>query len=121
MPLYEYWCSHCKRRFDIYLAAFNSAVPPCPRCGRSGLERRFSTFTTVRTSKALYEGILNDQQLVQGMQRNDPRALAEWNKRMSGGEKVAPEYEETVERLEHGEMPGKPVGEDLTESKEKTA
>ena len=37
--------------------------------------------------------------------RNDPRALADWNKRMSQGEKVGPEYEELAERMENGEWP----------------
>jgi hypothetical protein len=36
---------------------------------------------------------------------NDPRAMAEWNKRMSGGQKSPPEYEEITERMETGEWP----------------
>jgi hypothetical protein len=39
------------------------------------------------------------------MMRDDPRALAEWNRRMSGGEKSHPEYEEITERMERGEWP----------------
>ncbi|MGD0855893.1 MAG: hypothetical protein ABSA18_08835 [Dehalococcoidia bacterium] len=39
---------------------------------------------------------------------NDPRALAQWNKQMSGGETVAPEYQETMERMERGETPAPP-------------
>jgi hypothetical protein len=39
---------------------------------------------------------------------NDPRALAEWNKQMSGGEPIAPEYQETMERMERGDMPASP-------------
>jgi hypothetical protein len=39
------------------------------------------------------------------MIRDDPRAIAEWNKRMSSGEKSAPEYEEITERMERGEWP----------------
>jgi hypothetical protein len=39
------------------------------------------------------------------MMRDDPRALAEWNRRMSGGEKSAPEYEEITGRMERGEWP----------------
>ena len=39
------------------------------------------------------------------MSRNDPRAIAEWNKRMTGGEKSAPEYQEITERMEKGEWP----------------
>jgi hypothetical protein len=30
---------------------------------------------------------------------HDPRAIAEWNKRMSSGEKTLPEYEEIIERM----------------------
>jgi len=46
--------------------------------------------------------------------RSDPRALADWNKRMSRGmedETVAPEYEEMLDRMEHGEIPKTPVGD----------
>jgi hypothetical protein len=45
------------------------------------------------------------------MMRNDPKAMAEWNKRMSGGEKTAPEYEEVIERMERGEWPAEQIEE----------
>jgi len=37
--------------------------------------------------------------------RDDPRAIAEWNKRMNSGEKSPPEYEEMTGRMEKGEWP----------------
>ena len=43
-----------------------------------------------------------------GLMNNDPRSLAEWNKKMSGGEPIAPEYQETMERMERGDMPAGP-------------
>jgi putative FmdB family regulatory protein len=110
MPIYEYWCPQCCRRFSIYLPSFSASSPPCPECGKSILERRFSTFSVARTSNDVYEGILGDTQLKRGMLRNDPKALAEWNRRMGGDDKVAPEYEEMVQRLEHGEMPPETSG-----------
>jgi hypothetical protein len=64
-----------------------------------------------KTYKDVYEDILSDRELSQGMMRDDPRALAEWNKRMSQGEKVAPEYEEITERMERGEEPAKQIEE----------
>jgi len=64
-----------------------------------------------KTYKDVYEDILSDRELTQGMMRDDPRALAEWNKRMSQGEKVAPEYEEITERMERGEQPAKQIEE----------
>jgi hypothetical protein len=79
--------------------------PPCPRCGSSELKRIFSTFSVQKTYSDVYEDILSDRELTQGMMRNDPRALAEWNKRMSGAERAAPEYEEMTERMEVGEWP----------------
>jgi hypothetical protein len=82
-------------------------VPPpsCPRCGNSELKRIFSTFSVQRTYRDVYEDILSDRELTQGMMRDDPRAITEWNKRMSGGEKSPPEYEEITERMERGEWP----------------
>jgi hypothetical protein len=59
-----------------------------------------------------YEDILSDNQLTSGMMQNDPRALAEWNRRMSRDSDmgIAPEYEEMLERMDAGEMPSGMVG-----------
>ncbi len=113
MPVYEYRCNNCRRRVSVYLR--NLATPPkCPQCGSEDLSRLFSTIAVRGTYKDVYEDILSDRQLTGGLMRNDPRALAEWNKRMSRGmedETSAPEYEEMLERMEHGEMPTMPSGE----------
>ena len=105
MPIYEYWCDSCRRTVTSYRQ--NSSVPPpsCPHCGNKGLRRLLSRFSVQRTHKDVYEDILSDRELTQGMIRDDPRAIAEWNKRMSGGEKSSPEYEEITERMERGEWP----------------
>ncbi len=104
MPVYEYWCANCLKEVDLYFPSFPQSSPLCPRCDNT-LTRLFSTFSVRKTDKAIYEDILSDSQLVRGMLRNDPKALAEWNRRMSRGEKPAPEYEEMVARMERGEMP----------------
>ena len=72
------------------------------------MRRVFSTFSVRKTHRDVYEDILSDKKLTQGLLSNDPRALAEWNRRISQGEPVAPEYEETIDTLEHGEMPKMP-------------
>jgi len=64
-----------------------------------------------KTSKDVYEDILSDRELTHGMLKNDPRAMAEWNKRMTGGEKSTPEYEEITDRMEKGEWPVKQLEE----------
>ncbi len=119
MPIYEYWCNHCQRKVMLYLPTFSQASPPCPKCSNNALQRLFSTFSMHKTDKNIYDDILSDSQLTKGMLSNDPRALAEWNKRMSQGEKVAPEYEEALDRMERGEMPANPASGDSGESAEK--
>lgn len=107
MPLYEYWCYRCRKKVTLYLRGFSSSGVSCPQCGTGDLRRLFSTFSVRKGDKDIYEGILTDSQLVKGMMQSDPRALAEWNKRMSRGmdEEIAPEYEEMVGRMEAGEWP----------------
>ena len=114
MPVYEYWCTNCKTRQEILLPRFSSDTPPCPKCGANSLQRRFSTFMMQKSYQAVYDDILGDSQMMRGMMNNDPKALASWNNKMSGGEPVAPEYQETMERMERGEMPSGPTesGED---------
>lgn len=83
----------------------DTSSPICPHCGSENLNRIFSTFALHKSWRSTYEDILSDSRLIEGLKRNDPKALAEWNRRMSRGEKVAPEYEEMIERLERGEIP----------------
>ena len=109
MPIYEYRCKNCKTKVDIYLPRFTSKAPQCPECKQDSLQRIFSTFMVQKSHKDVYDNILSDAQLTKGMINNDPKALAEWNKRMSGGEPVAPEYQETLERMELGQMPTSPL------------
>ena len=106
MPIYEYRCNSCRRRVSVYVRSL-SATPKCPSCGSEALSRLFSTFAIRGTYKDIYEDILGDHNLVNGLVQDSPQALAEWNKRMSRGmdEKPAPEYQEMLDRMEHGEMP----------------
>ena len=111
MPIYEYWCSSCQRKVSLYQREFSPASPTCPYCGNSKLKRIFSTFSMHKTYKDVYDNILSDRELTQGMMSGNPRALAEWNRRMSGGEKPPPEYEELTQRMEEGEWPAKQIEE----------
>ncbi len=99
MPIYEYYCGPCRHKLTIYSKTFGSGEVVCPHC-QAVLKRLFSTFHTRKTYNDVYEGILSDNQLVKGLVRDDPKALVEWNKRMTQGEKPAPEHEEMIGRLE---------------------
>ena len=106
MPVYEYRCNNCHRRVSILVRSFSGSSVTCPNCGSNELNRLLSTFSVRKSDEDIYGDILSDSQLVRGLEGNDPRALAEWNKRMSqGDEEIAPEYEEMLGRMEAGEMP----------------
>ncbi|MGA2367529.1 MAG: zinc ribbon domain-containing protein [Dehalococcoidia bacterium] len=117
MPIYEYWCNSCNARVEIYLSSPKGDAPCCPKCKNNSLQRRFSTFMVQSSYKDVYDNILSDSQLMRGMMNNDPKALAEWNKKMSSGEPVAPEYQETLERMERGIMPSSTDSEQDTNGK----
>jgi hypothetical protein len=52
----------------------------------------------------IYDDILSDGNLLRRMMADDPRALAEWSRKMEGTSgDTSPEYEEMLERLDRGE------------------
>jgi putative FmdB family regulatory protein len=108
MPIYEYRCNSCKRRVDIFVQGFSAPVDPrCSSCGSKELSRIYSGFAVRRSKhdRSVYDDILSDSKLTRGLMRNDPRALAEWTRRMSraADEVVTPESQEIMDRLDKGE------------------
>lgn len=104
MPLYEYRCQQCRHTVTILVRG--SSPVSCPHCGSTELDRLLSSFRVKKSDSQVYDDILSDSQLVKGLMRDDSRALAEWNKRMTGGEKAATEYEDMLGHMAAGEMPG---------------
>ena len=49
MPLYEYTCRKCSKRFEALV--FGSEKAACPKCHGSDLEKMFSTFAAHGTEK----------------------------------------------------------------------
>ena len=108
MPIYEYRCNNCRRRVEVFVQGFSPpSNPNCSRCGSKNLDRVFSKFAVRRSKsdKSVYDDILSDSKLTQGLMRNDPRALAEWSRKMSrvADEDITPETEELMDRMEAGE------------------
>ena len=108
MPIYEYRCNNCQRRVEVFVQGFSSPPSPtCTRCGSKNLDRIFSKFAVrkSKSDKSVYDDILSDSKLTRGLMHNDPRALAEWSRKMSraADEDVTPETEELMDRMEAGE------------------
>ena len=55
MPVYEYQCDDCGRRFDVVatLAEKEAGLAPaCPKCGKKRVRQVFSRFTLLASSKS---------------------------------------------------------------------
>jgi len=108
MPIYEYRCGNCRRRVDIFVQGFSPpSSPTCTKCGSKDLSRIYSSFAVRRSKndKSVYDEILSDSKLTHGLMRNDPRALAEWSRKMARAtdEDTTPETEDLLSRLDAGE------------------
>ena len=104
MPVYEYCCNDCRRKVSLYIKSFsNMPKAICSYCGSENLTRLFSTFAVHKTDKDIYDEMLSNSQLVERMLANDPRALAEWTRKMDVTGETSPQSEEVLERLERGE------------------
>ena len=105
MPVYEYRCNKCRSKFSLLVRGFSETPEPvCDACGSKEVSRLFSTFAHIHTDRDAYEDILNDNQLVDRMMANDPKAMLEWSRKLEGTEaEKMPEYEEVIQRMDRGE------------------
>ncbi|HEX5504999.1 MAG TPA: zinc ribbon domain-containing protein [Thermomicrobiales bacterium] len=120
MPIYEYRCADCRRRVSVFFRSFSAVGDPvCPRCGGTRLTRLMSRI-------AVHRGAAGDDLggddfgaddefggLPDGLDEDDPRAMARMLRRMSDetGEPLEPEMAAALGRLEAGEDPERVMAE----------
>jgi putative FmdB family regulatory protein len=112
MPIYEYRCSECRRRFSIFWRTFAAAeggAAACPRCGSEEVQRLVSRVRVVRSEESRLED-LADPSALGDFDEDDPRSMGRFMRRMMnemGDEAgdLGPEFEEVVDRLESGQDP----------------
>jgi putative FmdB family regulatory protein len=124
MPIYEFYCPPCHTVFSFYSSTIDTvARPACPKCKRAGLERKPSSFATLRhTGESEGDDPLDrlgDDKLEQVMESmagdlagleegaEDPRALAHLFRKVgeAAGLEPGPRLQEMLARLEAGEDP----------------
>lgn len=113
MPIYEYFCSGCRKRVSLFVRSIsNPGTPACPRCGGTGLERLMSRFAVVRSEDDRMDGLADDVGGL-GDLDDDPKAAAGALRRMKDelGEDAGEEFDEAVDGIESGEF-GDEAGED---------
>lgn len=96
MPIYEYRCNRCRRRFSIFVRSMMApAGAPCEACGSPDTSRLLSRVAVLRSGA---------ETTVAPPEEDDPRAIARWVRRMSQemGEPLEPEMDAELERIEAG-------------------
>jgi len=107
MPLYQYRCLDCKKRFEIYMSYSEYGTRPvaCTHCGSSNVQRRIGRIRFARSEESRLESMA-DPSALEGLE-DDPRALGRMMRQMSQetGEEMGPEFDEVIDRLEAGQSP----------------
>ncbi len=112
MPIYEYRCSSCGRRFSVLWRSFAEVSEEnvvCKRCGSDKVNRLVSRVRVIRSEDSRLED-LADPSAWGDIDENDPKSMGRFMRKMmsevgdEAGE-LGPEFEEVVDRLEAGQDP----------------
>jgi putative FmdB family regulatory protein len=110
MPIYEYRCNQCHRRFSHFFKSFATTESVgCSSCGSADVGRLISSVSVPKSDESRMENMADGSWLgdVGDVDQSDPRSMARWARRMGRemGEYMGPEFDEMVDRMEAGEMP----------------
>jgi putative FmdB family regulatory protein len=107
MPIYQYRCLNCKKRFEVFLSykEYGEKNVLCPHCTSDKVQRRIGRIRVAKSEESRMDA-LTDPSGLEGLE-NDPRALGKMMRKMGNemGEEVPPEFYEVVDRLEAGQSP----------------
>jgi len=104
MPIYEYRCRDCRRKVTILTLRVGEQVDPvCEHCGSRALSRLMSRFAMVRSDESRLDD-LADPSALDGLDENDPKAMARWMRKMGNelGEDAGDDFDEMVDEIEAG-------------------
>ncbi len=112
MPIYEYRCEACGRRFSVFWRNFSDVKEDkiiCKRCGSEEVSRLVSKVRVVRSEESRMED-LADPSAWGDLDENDPKSMGKFMRKMMnelGDEAgdLGPEFEEVIDRLEAGQDP----------------
>lgn len=106
MPLFEYRCEECKRKFTLLVGMVaEGPKQQCPRCGSVQIRKLISRFAIARTEDDILDDMADPTSLGDP---DDPKAMADWMRRVSRemGEELGDDFDELVEEAAREDTPG---------------
>lgn len=108
MPIFEYRCNRCHKRFSALVGVLAEARPPaCPRCASQDLQKLVSRFARVRSEDDALEDLADESRY--GDIENDPKAMRQWVRDM--GKAMDEDMEEDLEAALDEELSGRHAGD----------
>jgi putative FmdB family regulatory protein len=111
MPLYDYFCLTCQKRFDVFMtyAEYGTRPVTCSNCGSKNVRRRIPRVRVAKSDESRMDslaGDFSDPSALAGLE-NDPQAMGRMMRKMGNemGEQLPPEFNDVVDRLEKGQSP----------------
>ena len=107
MPIYQYRCLACQKKFELYLSyeEYGNRSVQCKHCGSQNIQRRIGRVRVAKSEESRLENLADPSNLA-GLE-DDPRALGRMMRQMGSemGEDLGPEFDEVIDRLESGQSP----------------
>jgi putative FmdB family regulatory protein len=106
MPIYEYRCRKCGKRFSVLtLRISETPSPKCDKCGSRAADRLMSRFAMPKSEDARMESLADPSKLG-GLDENDPKSVSRWMRKMGkemGDEFGGEDVDEMMDEVEGGE------------------
>ena len=103
MPIYEYRCRKCGKRFSVLtLRVSETPAAQCDKCGSRAADRLMSRFAMPKSEDARMES-LADPSALSGIDENDPKSVARWMRKMGkemGDEFGGEDFDEMADEME---------------------
>ncbi len=106
MPVFEYTCDGCGKRFSALVGVLASArQPACPRCSGTLLTKQISRFARIRSEDETMESLTDETRF--GDIENDPKAMRNWVREMGKAmdEDMEGDLDEALDEEMSGEGP----------------
>jgi len=97
MPLIEYGCTDCKKRFTLLVGMVAEREDEkCPTCGSVKINRMMSRFSRIRSDDALIDDLADPSKIGD---LDDPKQLQSWMKDLSRevGEDLGGDFDQMIE------------------------